>query len=426
VLTADPSPPLRTARLRGAGLVPSVNDRIEFVRMGGEKVFACSSQRSGCPRSNGSVTLRFRRWPKPRLAITRLGESMKPAALLSLPLSEVEVEELDDFLGSESTPEEAMDVSMMDGFIAAIASGPNLMMPSSMLRWIWDAQDGAASPTFANAEEATHIVGLILRHWSDVNETLNRAPEQYEPLILESESNGSRVSIIDEWCIGYFKGIVADRDAWAPLLAQHPDWFTVIMLYGTEDGWEELKRRHDTPDQHQAFADSLAGLVRRIHRYWLAQRRAQIARGGVPGVISRGAPLRHAPKIGRNTPCPCGSGKKYKRCHGTAESHHTGATENSPTDLPPAGHSAVAAEDYPVHSPLSQRVAREGTSVEIDIYEEGAGGWLLEVVDEFGNSTVWDDAFATDSAALAEALNAIDTEGIASLVGAAPAGTTRH
>jgi len=25
---------------------------------------------------------------------------------------------------------------------------------------------------------------------------------------------------------------------------------------------------------------------------------------------------RSEPKIGRNAPCPCGSGKKYKRCHG--------------------------------------------------------------------------------------------------------------
>ncbi len=24
------------------------------------------------------------------------------------------------------------------------------------------------------------------------------------------------------------------------------------------------------------------------------------------------------PKVGRNDPCPCGSGKKYKKCHGTA------------------------------------------------------------------------------------------------------------
>ena len=28
---------------------------------------------------------------------------------------------------------------------------------------------------------------------------------------------------------------------------------------------------------------------------------------------------RDMPKVGRNDPCPCGSGKKYKKCHGAAE-----------------------------------------------------------------------------------------------------------
>ncbi len=27
--------------------------------------------------------------------------------------------------------------------------------------------------------------------------------------------------------------------------------------------------------------------------------------------------IRQEPKVGRNDPCPCGSGKKYKKCHGT-------------------------------------------------------------------------------------------------------------
>ena len=31
-----------------------------------------------------------------------------------------------------------------------------------------------------------------------------------------------------------------------------------------------------------------------------------------PGVTYR----RPSPKIGRNEPCPCGSGKKFKKCHG--------------------------------------------------------------------------------------------------------------
>jgi len=71
-------------------------------------------------------------------------------------------------------------------------------------------------------------------------------------------------------------------------------------------------------------------------------------------------------------------------------------------------------------------VVRGETAVEVQIYDDGKGGWLLEVVDEFGSSTVWDDPFPTDRAALAKALSTIDTEGIASLVTSVPTGITRH
>ena len=53
------------------------------------------------------------------------------------------------------------------------------------------------------------------------------------------------------------------------------------------------------------------------------------SRGGLPGEAEQRAaasaqqgeqqrpmPVKAAPKIGRNDPCPCGSGKKYKNCHG--------------------------------------------------------------------------------------------------------------
>ena len=36
----------------------------------------------------------------------------------------------------------------------------------------------------------------------------------------------------------------------------------------------------------------------------------------IDGDIMKPAPVRAAPTVGRNAPCPCGSGKKYKRCHG--------------------------------------------------------------------------------------------------------------
>ena len=68
-------------------------------------------------------------------------------------------------------------------------------------------------------------------------------------------------------------------------------------------------------------------------------------------------------------------------------------------------------------SPLSQVVSRDGLSIRVDIYKNEQGRWLLELVDEYGNSTVWDAPFKTDQAALDEALDTIDKEGLATLIG---------
>lgn len=75
-------------------------------------------------------------------------------------------------------------------------------------------------------------------------------------------------------------------------------------------------------------------------------------------------------------------------------------------------------EEYQlVTSPLCRSVTSEGQTVRIEIYRGPESDWSLEAVDAFNNSTVWDDLFATDQAALDEALRTIREEGIASLVG---------
>jgi hypothetical protein len=68
-------------------------------------------------------------------------------------------------------------------------------------------------------------------------------------------------------------------------------------------------------------------------------------------------------------------------------------------------------------SPLSRTITRDGVTVYIDIFEDDEGGWVLEVVDEYNNSTVWNDPFDTDEAALQEALDSIEKEGIVSFIG---------
>ncbi len=77
-------------------------------------------------------------------------------------------------------------------------------------------------------------------------------------------------------------------------------------------------------------------------------------------------------------------------------------------------------DDYEVKmSPLSQRYQQDGKSVDIEIYADGEGSWLLEIVDGNNNSTMWENAFASEAEALAEALAAIEEQGIDFLIGPA-------
>ena len=71
---------------------------------------------------------------------------------------------------------------------------------------------------------------------------------------------------------------------------------------------EEARMRHDAEElakrmqfQHAEAASALQA----------DPEQEQVAE---PAVVA--APVRAEPKIGRNEPCPCGSGKKYKHCHG--------------------------------------------------------------------------------------------------------------
>ncbi len=62
-------------------------------------------------------------------------------------------------------------------------------------------------------------------------------------------------------------------------------------------------------------------------------------------------------------------------------------------------------------------IERNRWSVNVEICHDREGGWILQIEDGRGNTTVWTDPFATEQAALDAAIEAIDTEGIESFIG---------
>jgi uncharacterized protein len=225
---------------------------------------------------------------------------------MNTPLTEAEFDQLDDFLMNDEAPSDAMDTTMLDGFLAAVASGPTTVMPDQMLRWVWDTENGEESPEFTSSKNVQTIVGLIIQHYQHVNDALN--DKVYVPRMFEQN--------VEAWCAGYYVAIAADMAAWAPLLIAQPKLLSTILVHGTTDGEEITKNKDLTDQERSAAVDSLVESAREIHAFWLEQRRAALNRGEAPAIILSRTPVRNPSKVGRNEPCPCGSGKKFKHCHG--------------------------------------------------------------------------------------------------------------
>ena len=70
-----------------------------------------------------------------------------------------------------------------------------------------------------------------------------------------------------------------------------------------------------------------------------------------------------------------------------------------------------------IRSPLSQSFTHDGLTVQVEIYKiGGTDGWTLELIDEEGGSTVWQDAFATDADAFAEFTDGVEQLGLDRLI----------
>ena len=97
------------------------------------------------------------------------------------PLTDAEFDRLGDFL--DSFGDEAMTLEELDGFFCALISGPDTILPSEYLPEVFG---GGLGESFANAEEADEILGLLLRHWNTIATAL-AAGSIHDPIIFENE-----------------------------------------------------------------------------------------------------------------------------------------------------------------------------------------------------------------------------------------------
>lgn len=220
------------------------------------------------------------------------------------------MDELDNFLfyrgqaDGESTDENNLDegvlnIAELDGFFAAIVSGPEMIVPSTWLPAIW----GDVEPEWESPKEFERIFQLMTRHMNGVITTLVEASYEFEPIFWERESEDSKDIIVDEWCVGYMRGVGLLGQRWYLAGEEMENLLMPITLFADEAGWSILDTLTDEEvvDMQQAIPEA----AQEIYNYWLPLRKNQ---GQGKAIVNE------IPRVGRNDPCPCGSGKKFKKC----------------------------------------------------------------------------------------------------------------
>jgi uncharacterized protein len=231
-------------------------------------------------------------------------------------LTDAELNELDDFLAAPTLEETAMDISTLEGFLTAVAIGPNIVMPSQWIPWIWDMHEGRHSPEFADMGEANHMLNLVMRLYNGLVQRFHGAPQDFEPVFWRGAQWGAA-----EWCEGFLIGMRFQQKAWNLLIKAKPEWFAPCKRLGTDEFREPMEKEGSA----EHWVNEIVPSVVKIKAFWDFRKEqsdspspAGLDDDQEPMGGARDPVVRKGPKIGRNDPCPCGSGKKYKKCCGAA------------------------------------------------------------------------------------------------------------
>jgi uncharacterized protein len=202
--------------------------------------------------------------------------------------------------------EDAMRLDEMQGFLCAALSGPQPLAVEDMVAEMIGEPGDPAAPAVAQAcELAGRLVATLQGQLATGEVVLWLYPE--------SSAEDSPMDY-GPWCMAYLHGVdLADEDWFDQLDEEEAEFlderlYPMMVLTGEAEAaarehGEEWPEGDERDELMSDCKDQLPAAVAEIHAFWVAKRGAGTVR-------------REVPKVGRNDPCPCGSGKKYKQCCG--------------------------------------------------------------------------------------------------------------
>lgn len=248
--------------------------------------------------------------PKPRFPAMPQLPASDPGATA---LSDAELDRLAELLEAHVVPGGGMSLEMIDGFFSALAVAPVDVPFDQAEAVIW----GDSAPLWPSAAEAGEVHALLARHRQAVDRRVRTPARELATLLMPVLAYPDEVPEPDdrsfplgaEWASGFLEAVSLRAEQWA-------EWESALDWLGEDlDEFEWLADGDEQGEKGPTYAEREAivgDFTELLHVLW-QQRSAD---------LDPRTPARAEPQPGRNEPCPCGSGRKFKVCCGRPRALH--------------------------------------------------------------------------------------------------------
>jgi uncharacterized protein len=183
-------------------------------------------------------------------------------------LSDEELEQLESFLASDSTPEECIfSIEMLDGYMTALVVGPEPIQSDTWISFIWD-QENDNEPFFASEAEEKAIRELLLRHMNTIALQFDNDPDEFFPLFEQFgyvDEEEKRIAV-ENWALGFTVGMELVLSSWQSFLDDEETAQLVLPIFILAKITDDF---HDLSEEEiDNLSLMLPEFIIKIYDYW--------------------------------------------------------------------------------------------------------------------------------------------------------------
>lgn len=224
---------------------------------------------------------------------------------------------LSKFLESPQRPEGTLSLYELQGLLFAVACSPELVNPSEWMPLICDEQHA----NYASMEEAKSVLGALMDLYNDINDQVFDGEVAFPSgvgLQQPALDNVGEAAPLGQWARGFTLGHNWLIELWEHYIPDELDdelgsSVMVLSFFSAQELAEAYYREiANSSTTLEEFAETVLGLFEdamNSYAHLSCSIRTALAEQDLPE-----APYVRLERAGRNDPCPCGSGKKYKKC----------------------------------------------------------------------------------------------------------------